>query len=429
MMPNPRVAILGLNFSPEPTGISPYTASLAHGLHERGMPVQVLTAHPHYPAWSFEEGYGQWVRRENIAGVSLVRLRHYLPKKPVGLARLVSEVSFGLRLLLTHWGKPDVVVLVSPALFATAIALFRARLFSLTRPAIVVWVQDLYSLGVTETGIGGNVLTRIMKWIESTTLKAATGVVVIHPQFATYISERLGVPPEKIEVIRNWTHLKKSPKTDVTAVRAQYGWANDDTVLLHSGNIGIKQGLENVVNAARIASSRQLPLRFVLVGDGNQRESLEESARGISHIQFVPSLDESDYQSIMASADILLVNEKPGVAGMAVPSKLTSYFSTGRPVIAATNSTGATASEIAVSSAGIVVNAGDPLALVETALELRNDSTRAEEMGRNGLHYREAILGEEAAIAHYAEYLLTLAAKRVRRPDPVSSRRNKDRRV
>lgn len=407
-MANSRIAILGLNYLPEPTGISPYTSALASGLHIKGVDVRVFTAHPHYPAWRFREGYGRWVRREIVRGVPLVRFRHYLSRRPIGIGRVISEISFGLRLLFARWDEPDVVLLVSPALFSSAIAMVRARLLSRQQPSVVVWVQDLYSLGVRETG-RGKLLAGLMKWVESATFRAATGVVVIHPQFASYVVEQLGVSAERVEIIRNWTHLKSAPKPDVVTVRAQHGWAVDETVVLHAGNMGVKQGLENVVEAARLADSRQLPLRFVLVGDGNQREQLQNSAAGLNRIQFVPSLSNADYQAIIASADILLVNEKQGVAKMAAPSKLTSYFDAGRPIIAATHPAGITAGEVRKSSAGLVVAAGDPQALVKAALELRDDPAGAAEMGQNGHRYREAVLGEEAAITHFAEYLLDLA--------------------
>lgn len=375
--------------------------------------MRVYTAHPHYPEWEFREGYGQWTRREDIDEVAVTRFLHYMPSKPDGIRRLLSEITFGLRLAFARWGKPDVVVLVSPALFATAIASIRARL-SRRRPAIVVWVQDIYSLGVTETGAGGGTVARVMKAVESATLQAASGVVVIHSRFSSYITETLGVDPERVQVVRNWTHLEPAPEPDVLAVRRRLGWSSDETVVLHAGNMGAKQGLENVVNAARLADEQKLPLRFVLLGNGSRRADLEKRGEGVERLQFIDSLSDADFQAALASADILLVNEKPGVSEMAVPSKLTSYFSTGRPVLAATDANGATASEVNAADGGVIVQAGDPAALTEAALTLGNDPERCRWLGENGIRYRDEILGEEAAIDQYAEWLRSLAEKRGR---------------
>lgn len=413
MVSTPRVAILGLNYPPEPTGISPYMGSFARGLRKRGLPVRVFTAHPHYPEWEFREGYGQWTRREDIDEIAVTRFLHYMPSKPDGIRRLLSEITFGLRLAFARWGKPDVVVLVSPALFSTAIATVRARL-SRRRPAVVVWVQDIYSLGVTETGAGGGTVARVMKAVESATLRAASGVVVIHSRFSSYITDTLGVDPERIQVVRNWTHLEPAPAPDVANVRSRHGWSPTETVVLHAGNMGAKQGLGNVVDAARLADEQGLPLRFVLLGNGSKRASLEKRGEGVERLQFIDSLDDAGFQAALASADILLVNEKVGVSEMAVPSKLTSYFSTGRPVLAATDARGATASEVQASNGGVIIEAGDPAALVDAALALGDDPEECQTLGANGLRYREEVLGEEAAIDQYAEWLRSLAEKRGR---------------
>src|SRR6478735_10683440 len=98
MSSSPRVLALGLNYPPEPTGISPYTGSMARGLARRGFITRVLTAHPHYPDWKVKPGYGQWSRNEHLDGVAVTRLRHYIPAVPKGLRRLASEISFGARL-------------------------------------------------------------------------------------------------------------------------------------------------------------------------------------------------------------------------------------------------------------------------------------------------------------------------------------------
>ena len=102
--------------------------------------------------------------------------------------------------------------------------------------------------------------------------------------------------------------------------------------------MGVKQGLENVVEAARLADS-QLDNRvnFILMGDGNQRSALEIRAKGIRSLQFLDPVPDEQFQSMLADSDVLLVNERPGVEEMSVPSKLTSYFSAGVPVLAATS--------------------------------------------------------------------------------------------
>jgi len=152
------------------------------------------------------------------------------------------------------------------------------------RPRTVIWVQDLYSLGVKETNQGGATTARAMQAIESRTLKSADLVVVIHSRFATYVENVLGVEPARIKVVRNWTHLPQMLETDLPSLRAELGWHHDDTVVLHAGNMGSKQGLGNVIAAARLAEEQGARVMFVLLGDGNQRKNLEDSAVGLARI-------------------------------------------------------------------------------------------------------------------------------------------------
>ncbi len=411
--PKLRITILGLNYSPEPTGNAPYTASLAEGLAAAGHSVRVVTGYPHYPEWKLGDGYSGWMHRETINGVAVKRLRHRVPRNPTALARMHMELSFGLRLMFARWGKPDVVLLVSPALFASGLAVLRARLRP-NRPAVGIWVQDIYSRGIVETGVGGGKLGRIVGSIESWILRSADGVIAIHDRFESYLVHSLGVPSGDVMVIRNWTHVPASPTTGLAAMRRELGWSPDDIVVLHAGNMGKKQGLENVINAARVADDRGSNVRFVLMGDGNQRKHLELLAAGCESISFVDPLPGEEFQRALAAANVLLVNERPGVKDMAVPSKLTSYFNAGVPVIAATDEGSVTAAELLTSGGGIRVDAADPAALVDAAEALGRDSALASSLGARGLRFRNDTLSKAAAIGHYDGFITSLASTRNR---------------
>jgi glycosyltransferase involved in cell wall biosynthesis len=414
-----RVAIMGMHYAPETTGNAPYTAGLAEGLRRRGLGVRVLTAHPHYPENAFRPGRASWRSAERVEGVPVVRLRHWLPRRLSNVTRLLSEVSFGLRLATSRWGSPDVLLLVSPALFSTVLALLASRLRH-PRTPVVVWVQDLYSLGLAETG-GGGLVERGLAAVEAATLRSADRLVVIHSRFERSVTERMGVDPSKVSVVRNWSHVEEPSGVDVRSVRRRFGWADDEVVVLHSGNMGLKQGLENVVEAARIADATGDPVRFVLVGDGNQRSRLLELGRGVRSLSFVDPLPADDFSSALAAADILLVNERAGVSEMSVPSKLTSYFAAGRPVLAATDPLGVTADEIRASGGGMVVPSGDPELLLAGALELSRDPERCGRLAENGREYRRSVLSADAAIDQYAGIIALLPRARSGREGNAAS--------
>ncbi len=398
------VSILSLNYPPEPTGIAPYTGALAVGLTKLGHHVTAHVAHPHYPEWTMREGYGQWTRVDDLDNVKVMRRLHYVPRSPRGIRRLASELSFGVRLVAARWARPQVIIAVSPSLFCTAMAALRLRVTA-SRPPLIVWVQDIYTLGLSETAEGNRLVRAITRWVESRTLRAADRVVVIHQSFANFVTQELGVAGSRVVVVRNWTHLAKSEQTDALVAKAALGWPENVTLAVHTGNMGVKQGLENIVDAARAADERDTPVHFMLVGEGGERRWLEERARGISRLTFVDPLGDEEYRLALAAADVLVVNEKPGVSAMAVPSKLTSYFGAGRPVVAAADLCGITASEIAAASAGVIVPAGNPDALLNAVLKVIADPEAAAQLGRNGRCYRDSVLDQDAAIERWANII------------------------
>lgn len=408
-----RVAILGINYAPEPTGIAPYTSALATGLHRRGHQVHVLTGYPHYPWWKRAEGSAGFRSDDVIDGVRIRRLNHHVPNRLSWPGRAAMELSFGLQLLSSGWGRPEVVVCVTPPLLAAAVSAARARL-TRCRPAIGIVVQDLYSRGVAETGAASGRSAHAIRFVESSAIRLADGVVVIHPRFATDLVDQLGVDRPKIRTARNWTHIDPPDPEESVAFRRRHGWAADEVVVLHAGNMGYKQGLENVIAAAELAGRTGSRVRFVLLGDGNQRRSLQAAGASFSTLEFLDPVSEQEFPAALGSADVLLVNERPGIAQTAAPSKLTSYFRAGRPILAATDSAGITAGELAASGAGVRVPADRPDLLLGEALRLGTDRALAAELGAAGRRYCDELLSPEVALDQYERWIVDLADARRR---------------
>ena len=401
------VLIIGLHFAPEHAGNAPYTSGLAKGLSEIGYDVTVFTGHPHYPEWRVKQGFGQWILRGSYFSANVIRFKHFVPKVPKGISRLWYELTFGARVFFTFWNRHDVVIFVSPAMISSAMAMMRAKITH-RRSQKIVWVQDLYYRGLAETGEGGTVakmvLTKVEKWLFS----AASKVVLIHKRFADRVLEDFSLSGEGTVVIRNWAHVSETSAGANRPLREAFGWTDDEIVALHTGNMGVKQGLENVINAAKVARDNQSKVRFVLVGDGGERPRLEALAQGIESIQFLPPVSAEIYADLLASADCLLVNELAGVSEMALPSKITSYLGSGRPIVAATSLDGITADEIRASGAGIVVAAGDPESLVAQIEELFADKSLSNSMGEKGVDYRRRELSEDSAVSKFDELIRNL---------------------
>ena len=397
-----RVLVVGMYYAPEPTGIAPYTTSMCRHFAEQGHDVTVVTGVPHYPQWKVADGHRRPVSTEVIDDVKVVRLRHYVPSAQSAITRAFYEASWlapALPQMLRH--RPDVVLAVTPPLAALPLA--RAAANASRSPWGVV-LQDFMGKGAAQAGTpGGARVADLVDRVERSHLSAADRVAVIGPGFRDAVID-MGVKPENIDVVPNWTHVKPSKLTRNEA-RAALGWAHDEFLVIHTGNMGYKQGLENVVEAAKEADERKAPVTFLLVGDGNQREELQRDAEGIERIRFLPPVDAKEYPLVLAAADVLLVNERPGMVDMSLPSKVTSYLGAGRAVLAAIPPQGGTSRMLAQTGAAEIVPAGDPASLVDAAVRLAGDEAARVALAERGTFHAETEFAESAALARYDAFL------------------------
>lgn len=385
-----RVLVVGINYAPEHTGIAPYTTQACNFLAEQGNDLLVLAGVPHYPHWTTPDDYRRCLRRHERHGdVNVRRLRHTVPAEQTAKTRALYELTFGIHVLGQRlpW-RPDVVLAVVPSLAGAAAAAALARRH---RARLVLWVQDLVGPATAQSGMsGGSRLSAATTRLENWVLRQADKILVLNDAFRRYVTNA-GVDAARVKVMPNWTHVG-GPTRDRMDVRAELGWGNDEVVALHSGNMGFKQALDNVVAAARLASRTAPQVRFVLMGDGNQRRSLQELGRDVSNLEFLPPASSDDFPDVLAAADVLLVNERASVLDMSLPSKLTSYFRAGMPVIAAVPGLGGTAREVARSKAGVVVEPEDAQALLRGVVELTSDVNLLQTLKlAAGAHAREAL--------------------------------------
>jgi glycosyltransferase involved in cell wall biosynthesis len=175
-------------------------------------------------------------------------------------------------------------------------------------------------------------------------------------------------------------------------------------VLLHTGNMGLKQGLDELVPSLAALELELPDVLVVFVGEGNQAANLRASVSGLRNVSVLPLLPDADYQPTLAAADICLLHERSTSADMSMPSKLGSYFTAARPVLAVVRADGAAAAEVRAAGAGLVVPQQDPAALVEAVRRL-GDPTLAEQLGRSGRAYAERELDRQTSLHRVAELL------------------------
>lgn len=401
-----KVLIVGINYKPERTGIAPYTTQAAEHFVRQGAEAFVLTGLPHYPHWSVPAIYKYRLRVDEIRnGVDVRRLRHFVPRSQSAGKRALYEGTFGLNALCQRLPfRADVVLAVVPSLAGAAVASLVAHR---SNARSVVWVQDLMGSAARQTGIpGGKGLAATTGRLEAAVLRRAHSIVVLNPAFRRYV-EDLGVASDRVVEVPNWSHVP-APTSNRTEMRRQLGWGDDHFIALHAGNMGLKQSLQNVIEAARLASVHHPNVRFVLMGDGSQRAQLQALARDVETLEFRPPVPDELFTDVLAAADVLVVNESPSVVDMSLPSKLSSYFSVGMPIIAATDINGGTAEQLLAATCGEVVAPGNPQALLNAVVDSSRNG-QLSEIGARGRLFAQRNLDRDVQLSRLSDVIARAA--------------------
>ena len=406
-----RVLVLSHFFTPEPI---PKTFELATALRERGHGVGVVTGFPNYPSGHLYPGYKlALVRREEIAGVPVVRCFEFPYHGRRVLGRLLNYASTMLSTPVGSLFAPraDVIYAWHPPLTIGLAAWLIARL---RRIPFVYDVQDIWPESALLSGLlREGWLVSVMFMLERFIYKRAAHILVVTDGARRNLIGK-GVAPEKITVMPHWidTTLFAEPSAEtVELVRRQHDWERD-FVILFAGNLGLVQGLDTVVRAAQLVPADS-SIRFVLVGDGADRERLQEMAAQAGlparRLQFIDRQPVERINSFLAAADALLVHlKKSELSHYVIPTKTLAYMATGRPIMMAME--GAAAELVQAAGAGIAIAPGEPDRLAAEALALSQLSSAAREaMGQRGRAYLDAHLSKERVIPQYEEMLARVA--------------------
>lgn len=331
-----KILVYGINYSPELTGIGKYTGEMVAWMAREGHEVRVITAPPYYPQWKVGERYSAWRYRREEGEATVWRCPLYVPKQPSTLKRLLHLGSFALSsffpLMAQRRWKPDRIIGVVPTLFCTPGMRLLAKL---SGARTVLHIQDyevdaMLGLGMAGKGQRGSV-ARFATAFERSALRNVDNVSTISRSMMNKAREK-GVAAEKILFFPNWSEVARFQEVndaDVTALRQQLGLPEGKKIVLYSGNIGEKQGLEKVIDAAERLRDR--PLIFAIVGQGGGKARLENMARerSLPNIKFLPLQSYDALPALLKMGDCHLVVQKRGAADAVLPSKLTNILAVG----------------------------------------------------------------------------------------------------
>lgn len=290
-----RILVYGINYSPELTGIGKYTGEMVEWMAREGHDVRVITAPPYYPQWKVGERYSAWRYRREEGDATVWRCPLYVPKQPSTLKRLLHLGSFALSsffpLMAQRRWKPDRIIGVVPTLFCTPGMRLLAKL---SGARTLLHIQDYEVDAMLGLGLAGNGKTgkvaQLATAFERSGLHNVDNVSTISRSMMNKAQAK-GVAAEKVIFFPNWSEVARFQNVnddEVISLRQQLGLPDDKKIILYSGNIGEKQGLENVIAAAE--QLREQPLVFAIVGQGGGKARLEKMARerGLRNVLFFP---------------------------------------------------------------------------------------------------------------------------------------------
>jgi len=394
MSSTPIYTLVGINYWPEPSGNAPYNSDLVEELVKNGS-VRVVTGVPHYPWWEKLKDHSDKSYLDQHKNLELKRVNHYVPKKQSNFSRARMEIDFGLKAILFGRIKSDIVILVSPAMISSAMALAWLRIFR-RKTKVILWVQDLYEQGLRETGSSEGFLQKNIFKIENWLLSKAHRVVMAHPRFLEVKGFELD--GKKFFAQQNWSQFDFRPVESSDQTRAKY-LLSGEKIVLHIGNMGVKQGLESVIFAAREALNSAPNLRFVFLGGGNQLQKLRGMSADLENVTFIAPVSEEELANLLNCADILLVHEAPGVKEMSIPSKLTTYFLSGKPVVVCSEEASLAGRTVLENNTGFWVQSGNPGALASKLNSL--DLDEMDKVAAFAKTYADRNLQKSEALANF----------------------------
>jgi colanic acid biosynthesis glycosyl transferase WcaI len=409
-----RLLVLGINYWPEETGIAVFTTGRCEYLAARGHEVTMVTGFPYYPQWRVHDGYrGRLFAREARNGVTILRCYLYVPRRVTTVRRVLHEASFLASSLVRALGaqRPDLLLVVSPPLGLAVSAVLLSRRWEVP---YAFHVADLQPDAALELGmLPEGRLTRMLYRLERLAYHRAALVSTLTEAMRQRIVAK-GVPPEKVVRSSDWADpaLFAVPLLGGGAMFRRAFGLEDCFLVVHIGNMGVKQGLEIVLEAA--ARSADHPaLAYLLVGDGAMRQTLEARAteRQLSNLRVLPLQRREMFLELLAAADVCLVTQQRTVADIVFPSKVITLLAAGRPVVASVNAKSEVTRVITEAGAGVVVPPEEPEALLEAIGALWQDMVSRQTMGARGRAYARQQWDREQILPMLEAGLLRIARR------------------
>lgn len=372
-----------------------------------------------------EETASSWwpAVQEERRGVRVLRANGTILRPRRFAARATNYVTYlaSATVASRRIGRPDVVVSLTDPPILGRIALQAARRL---RVPFVFLCEDIFpEVGALVEDFRNEWVNASLDRLNRSLLREADAIVALGECMRRRLVEEKGADPRRVRVIHNWADCEAiRPGSKDNAFARAHGLV-DRFVVMHSGNVGLSQNLDVLVEAAARLRSRP-EIVIAVVGDGAKRRGLEEDAarRGLENVRFFPYQPKEMLHDSFATADAFLVSLKPGLEGYIVPSKLYGILAAGRPYVAAVDRSCEVATVAQDHGCGVWAEPGDPDALAAAIASLCDGRTETRAMGERARAAAARFDRREAVRAYHGLFEHLVAARSAASPFPASSR-------
>lgn len=415
------ILLIGYNFNPEPTGIGKYSGEMISWLGEKGYDCTVITTYPYYPFWKVQEPYYKsrfryTTESQELSSGGKIKVHRcpiYVPAKPTGIRRMLLDLTFlvsaAMKMIQLIPGKKyDYVITVVPSfqigLLGVFYKMFRSSKF-------LYHIQDLQIEAARDLKLikSPSIIKGLFK-IENFIFKQADYISSISEGMCTKIRSKSN---RDIHLLSNWVNVNLFKPIKAKAIlKREFGFQPDDKVVLYSGAMGEKQGLETIIHAAK-ALRKERHLKFLLCGSGPYSRRLISMANelGLTNVEFLPLQPMDKFNRILNMADLHLVIQKSQASDLVMPSKLTTILAVGGLALVTANKDSELHHLIHGHGIGLVVDADNQSALVVGIL--RATTGNWEEVTTKARQYAEKYLSIDSILNSYERNVLDPCFKTV----------------
>ncbi len=395
-----RILILHQFFYPDHSAVSQLMTDLAESLVERGVEVTAIAGRGRY------NGGEKLSRREEYKGIRIERAWTTSFGKRSIIGRLADYLSFyvGATWKLLRVERHDILLALTQPPLIGLIGLVIGRLRGMR---VVALVQDVYpdvaiALGTLKQRSAS---ARFFDWLNRRALRGMDRIIVLGECMRDRIRAKVGDErAERIDIIHNWADgqlIKPLAREERNPFVLKHD-LQKRFVVLFSGNFGLVNEFQTVLEAARLLRQRT-DITFLFIGDGVKGVEIKKFAEQheLENVKMLPYQPREELCFSLTAGDAHLTTLADGLAGLSVPSKTYAILAAGRPVLFVGDLQSAIARLVSENNCGAVIASGESEQLARVITEWAANPEKLSEIGARARALFESRFERQHAITAY----------------------------